>query len=409
MEVQSIAVKSFEIIKPKDSSKPYVLYTIEIGTKLKSYTICRRYSQFERLSEDLKLELDSAVSRRWLPILPPKSTSLVGYLTGSGSLINQPSKIAERQAGLERWLKTVIVHKELKDKTSKSRALMDFLEIPSSLNSTSSSATHKSSHMDDHSANPFTSQSWLAEHNEIRASVREMYDLLSRRDELLHQSTSTSVTLTKLNQINVDGKRNLENITARLGRLTESLKLFTQPDTPKGRGTLTEGETSRRMQLISTLQDDCERLSKKILARAEIGTGIRQANQVLSSESASRDRAELLGTHSNGSNSRPTTRVLGGGGPTGSASRNLPAEETVETRQRDNRRLMDHQLNHVIAQTQDDKLKSLTQILSRQKLLGLMINQELAEQNEILDDLDRDVDSASRKLKEATKKINRLT
>jgi regulator of vacuolar morphogenesis len=391
----------------------YFQYTIEIGTKLKSYTICRRYSQFERLSEDLMLELDPATSRRWLPILPPKSTSLVGYLTGSGSLINQPSKIAERQAGLERWLKTVIVHKELKDKTSKSRALMDFLEIPSILKSTSSAATHKSGSMDNSSTNPFTSQSWLAEHNEIRSGVREMYDLLSRRDELLHQSTSTSVTLTKLNQINVDAKRHLENITARLGRLTESLKLFTQPDTPKGRGTLTEGETSRRMQLISTLQDDCERLSKKILARAEIGTGIRQANQVLSSESASRDRAELLGTRTNGSNSRPTTRVLGGGGggggPTGSASRNVPAEETGETRQRDNRELMDHQLHHVIAQTQDDKLKSLTQILSRQKLLGLMINQELAEQNEILDDLDRDVDSASRKLKDATKKINRLT
>ncbi|OAV99319.1 hypothetical protein PTTG_04593 [Puccinia triticina 1-1 BBBD Race 1] len=405
MEIQSIAVKSFQIIQPNDSSKPYVLYTIEIGTKLKSYTICRRYSQFERLSEDLKGELDSATSRRWLPILPPKSTSFLGYLTGSSSLINQPSKIVERQAGLERWLKTVIVHKELKDKTSKSRALMDFLEHPSTLNSNSSLST-KASSMGGTSANPFTSQSWLAEHNEIRGSVREMHDLLSRRDELHHQSTSTSATLTELNRINVTAKRNLENITARLGRLTESLKQFTQPTSPKDRTILTGGEISRRMQLVSTLQDDCESLSKKILARAEIGTGIRQANQLISSEAASRDRAELLGIHSNSSTSRPTTRVLG---PGGSASRNLPAEETAETRQRDNRQLIDHQLHQVIGQTQDEKLKSLTDILSRQKQLGLMIHQELAEQNEILEDLDKDLDSASRKLKDATKKINRLT
>jgi len=405
MEVQTIAVRSFEVIKPLDSSKPYVLYSIEIGTKLKSYTISRRYSQFERLHRDLKVELDSA-SCRWLPTLPPKSASVVGFLTGS-ALINQPSKLAERQAGLERWLKTVLVHKELKDKTCKSRALMDFLELTSIPHSNSSLAS-KANTADDTPSNPFTSQSWLAEHNEIRASVREMYDLLSRRDELLqpHQTTSTSASLAELNRINLEAKRNLENLTARLARLTDSLKQFTQPNGPKGRATLTEGEASRRLQLVSNLQDDCERLSKKILARADIGTGIRQTNQLLSSEAASRDRAELLGFHSNRSISRPTTRILGAGG---SLPSSFAAEETSETRQRDNRQLMDHQLHQVIGQNQEAKLKSLTEILSRQKQLGLMIHQELEEQNEILDDLDRDVDSATKKLKDATKKINQLT
>lgn len=282
---------------------------------------------------------------------------------------------------------------------------MDFLELTSMPNSNSSLAS-KASKADDTSSNPFTSTSWLAEHNEIRASVREMYDLLSRRDELLqpHQTTSTSASLAKLNRINLEAKRNLENLTARLAQLTDSLKQFTQPNGPKGRTTLTEGEASRRLQLVSTLQDDCERLSKKTLARADIGTGIRQTNQLLSSEAASRDRAELLGLHSNKSIGRPTTRILGGGG---SLLSSLPVE-TSETRQRDNRQLMDHQLHQIVGQNQEAKLKSLTEILSRQKLLGLMIHQELEEQNEILDDLDRDVDSATKKLKDATKKINRL-
>ncbi|PLW36219.1 hypothetical protein PCANC_20393 [Puccinia coronata f. sp. avenae] len=404
MEVQSIGVRTFELVKPEDSSKPYVLFTIEIGTKLKTYTICRRYSQFESLYNELKSELGVSTCR-CLPALPPKSTSVMGYLTGS-TLMNQPAKLAERQAGLERWLKTVLVHKELKDKTAKSPALTRFLELPTMLNSTSSLAT-KTSLADD---NPFTSQSWLAEHNEIRASVREMYDLLSRRDELLqpNQVTSTSSALGELNRINIQAKRNVENLTARLGRLTDSLKQLTLPNSsPQGRATLTEGEASRRLQLVSALQDDCERLSKKTLARVELGTGIRQTNQVLSSEAASRNRAELLGTHSNGTNGRTTTRVLGVAA--GSPSRHLPAEEKADTRQRDNRQLMDYQLHQVIGQTQEAKLKSLTEILSRQKHLGLLIHQELEEQNEILDDLDRNVDSASRKLKDATKKINRLT
>ncbi|KAI7952596.1 hypothetical protein MJO29_008227 [Puccinia striiformis f. sp. tritici] len=405
MEVQSIAVRSHELIKPKDSSKPYVLYIIDIGTKLKSHTISRRYSQFDRLNQDLKAEL-GPVTCRWLPVLPPKSTGFVGYLTGSSSLVNQPAKIAERQAGLERWLKTVLIHKELKDKTSSSPALMKFLELALILKSNPSLTTKTSNNIDGTPMNPFTSQSWLAEHNEIRASVREMHDLISRRDTLLkpNQINSTSSTLAELNRINIDGKRNLEYITARLGRLTESLKQFTQPIGSNGRATLTEGEASRRMQLVSTLQDDCERLGKKILARAEIGAGIRQTNQVLSSEAASRDRAELLGIHSKTSSGRPTTRVLGAGG-----SRSLPVEETATTRQLDNQQLMDHQVQQVVGQTQEAKLKQLTEILCRQKHLGLLIHQELSEQNEILDDLDRDVDSATRKLKDATKKINRLT
>ncbi|KAH9452766.1 hypothetical protein Pst134EB_033524 [Puccinia striiformis f. sp. tritici] len=283
---------------------------------------------------------------------------------------------------------------------------MKFLELALILKSNPSLTTKTSNNIDGTPMNPFTSQSWLAEHNEIRASVREMHDLISRRDTLLkpNQINSTSSTLAELNRINIDGKRNLEYITARLGRLTESLKQFTQPIGSNGRATLTEGEASRRMQLVSTLQDDCERLGKKILARAEIGAGIRQTNQVLSSEAASRDRAELLGIHSKTSSGRPTTRVLGAGG-----SRSLPVEETATTRQLDNQQLMDHQVQQVVGQTQEAKLKQLTEILCRQKHLGLLIHQELSEQNEILDDLDRDVDSATRKLKDATKKINRLT
>lgn len=406
MEVQSIAVRSFEVIKPKDSSKPYVSYAIEIGTKLKSYKIHRRYSDFERLYASIKLELDPALCRRCLPSLPPKSTSLVGFLTGANNVMNDPSKIAERQAGLERWLKTVLVHKELKHQTSQSRSLLEFLELPSNLKSSSLPASNIDS-ADAIPRNPFTSQSWLAEHNEIRTSVRELYDSINRRDELLQAPTSSSAsaTLAEVNRINLDVKRTLANVSGRLARLTDSLQLFSQSSDPKGRTPVTEGEVARRLQLVSTLQDDCERLNKmSATARAEIGVGIRQTNQLLSSEATSRARAELLGGHHR-SGTRPTTRVLG---QPGSVVSNCPAEETRETRQRDNRQLMDHQIYQTIGQDQEAKLKSLTEILLRQKQIGLMINQELAEQNEILDDLDRDVDSASRKLKEARKKIDRL-
>ncbi|MBW0539914.1 hypothetical protein O181_079629 [Austropuccinia psidii MF-1] len=399
MEVQSISIRSFQVIKPdQKSSKPYIQYTIEIGTKFKSYEIGRRYSEFECLYNDLKAELGPETSRRWLPPLPPKSTGLISYLTGANNLLTQPAKVAERQAALERWIKTILVHKELKNQTGRCRAVVEFLELQTvDLSCSSPSKKNSSTQLPD---NPFTSQSWLIEHNEIRASVRELRDMLSRRDEILQNQTpdSTSSTLAHINRISLDVKRTLATLNTRLGGLANSLEQFSKPAS-KEATVLTEGEISRRLSLVSSLQDDCERLGKLTIL-PQINAGMRLAHGVQFSDAHARNRAELLG------NTRPTTRVLGSASL---QSQDVPVEETNETRQLDNRQLVDHQLHEVIGTNQEAKLKALTQILLRQKQIGMMINQELAEQNEVLDELNSGLDSASRKLKDAKKKIDVLS
>ena len=57
---------------------------------------------------------------------------------------------------------------------------------------------------------------------------------------------------------------------------------------------------------------------------------------------------------------------------------------------------------------QDVHLSQLTTILARQRQLGLAINQEIAEQNEMLDDLTTAVDQTGSKLNAAKKKLNKL-
>ncbi|EGG05255.1 uncharacterized protein MELLADRAFT_56459 [Melampsora larici-populina 98AG31] len=69
---------------------------------------------------------------------------------------------------------------------------------------------------------------------------------------------------------------------------------------------------------------------------------------------------------------------------------------------------MDYQVHTKIVEEQDTKLKSLTEILQRQKMIGMLINNELMEQNEILDEFGNEIDSTTKKLNEAKKKMNRL-
>lgn len=66
------------------------------------------------------------------------------------------------------------------------------------------------------------------------------------------------------------------------------------------------------------------------------------------------------------------------------------------------------QLGQTQMEQQDQQLAHLSTILQRQKHLGLAIGSEIAEQNELLDDLTSDVDRVGNKLTSAKKQLNRL-
>lgn len=66
------------------------------------------------------------------------------------------------------------------------------------------------------------------------------------------------------------------------------------------------------------------------------------------------------------------------------------------------------QLQQSQVDQQDAQLAQLSTILQRQKQLGLAIGQEIAEQNEDLDELTSEVDRVGGKLSGAKKQMNRL-
>jgi regulator of vacuolar morphogenesis len=111
-------------------------------------------------------------------------------------------------------------------------------------------------------------------------------------------------------------------------------------------------------------------------------------------EPPSAARSALL----NGAGARAPTRVLGA-----AAAASL---ETPETRPLDNEGVM--QLQQQYMDDQDTKLEALTAALRRQRHLGELINQELALQEEVLDQLETGTDRVQGKIKDANKQLKRL-
>ncbi|PWN88161.1 Phox-like protein [Acaromyces ingoldii] len=96
------------------------------------------------------------------------------------------------------------------------------------------------------------------------------------------------------------------------------------------------------------------------------------------------------------------TRTLGSAAP----PRPPAPVETAATRLLDERGLLDSQ--KAAMNRQDSQLDDLAAILRRQKAMGLAINQELAEQSELLDDLDGEVEGTQAKMANAEGKMKKL-
>lgn len=80
--------------------------------------------------------------------------------------------------------------------------------------------------------------------------------------------------------------------------------------------------------------------------------------------------------------------------------------ETTETEQLDNRQLL--QLHKSKMQDQDKELEQMRKIIQRQKNLSIEMNQELAQQNDLLDLLGNDVDDTATRLRLANRKAKQF-
>ncbi|OJA21162.1 hypothetical protein AZE42_04547 [Rhizopogon vesiculosus] len=347
--IQAIYVRGHE---ERPDPKPHIVYRIEIQAHVRSWQMWRRYSEFV----DLHTELTKSIGPPPAP-LPPKHALAVlrGPFKDSSGIIE------ERRVGLETYLRAIISAKD--DKWREYNAFREFLSVPVGRHGTTAEGS---------TSKQFSSSSWLDEHLELQAKIRDIRADIIKRDALSDRGdVSASHT------VNVQAKKKLAETLSRVRTLTQGLQEL-------GMAAMAEGELQRRTDMVARLQDDCEKLGKMVTVTRQSRPAAASPAQGVPVAPES-NRASLLG--------KPITRVFG-------------RQETDLTRPLDNQGLV--QLQKTQMDRQDGHLATLTSILQRQRHLGEAIGAELALHNELLDELNSDVDHVGSKLISAKKQLNRL-
>jgi len=331
----------------------------------------RRYSEFD----DLHTELTKATGSTPPASLPPKR-ALKSVLPMS--FVQKDVKdLDERREGLEKYLRAILSAKD--DKWRETYAFKEFLGVPIGRQPPTGQGFAAAAS----SAPQFTSSTWLDEHVELQARLRDVWADIHKRDALSGRDDVAGA-----HKSNVAAKSKLAGVLSRIGTLGRGLQEL-------GMAGMSEGELQRRTDMVARLQDDCEKLSRVVsVARqttqnAARGVGGGGISKPLASDT---DREVLLESAA----MKPARRVFG-----------QQVKETEVTRPLDNVGLLSLQQQQI--EQQDNQLAQLTTILQRQRQLGEAVNAEVALQIEMLDDLSNEMDRVGGKLHTAKTQLNRLS
>lgn len=356
--IQAVSIRGCE---ERHSPNLHVVYHIHIQAHVRSWQMWRRYSEFDELHTELTKGTGSPPPQ----LLPPKHKfTLFRTLTDS-------KIIEERKAGLEAYLRAIVSARE--DKWREHYAFRNFLGIPIGRQGTSQV-----------SSSQFTTSSWLDEHLELQAQIRDIRADINKRDAL-----SDLGDIGASHKSNLSAKTKLATVLVRVGTLGEGLKELSM----KG---MAQGELQRRTDMVARLQDDCEKLGRMVTVARQLSRAARPAIPS-ATPAPNTDRELLLGAQPQQTNTSKPTRVFGAA---------THPQETEQTRPLDDVGLL--QLQKAQIQQQDQDLSQLTTILQRQRQLGEAIGQEIQIHVEMLDDLNNNVDHVGHILTTANRQLNRL-
>ncbi|EJU00978.1 syntaxin [Dacryopinax primogenitus] len=348
--IQGLHIRAAET---RSDPTPHTEYGIQVQAAVRAWEVWHRYSDFV----DLHLDLGNPPFS-----LPPKHHLSFTFRRQ----VNDEKLVEERRHGLESYLRAILVAKDPQWRNH--RAFLDFLEVPSPAQAPP------------RAQDSFSSASWLEEQNVLHALVRDIRADLYKRDSLASAGDTSASHLS-----NVEAKKKLATLISRVGGLAKGMEVLAKLG-------MSAGELARRGDMISRLQDDCSKLGEVVVAARS--NNARQASLMAKTDPIpTADRVALLGAAE-----PPVTRVFG--------SRPRTPQETNQTRPLDDRGLLQYQ--QLQFDQQDTQLTQLSAILKRQMQLGMVIGEEIEDQNRILDGLATDVDRTGAKLGKARKQLGRI-
>jgi regulator of vacuolar morphogenesis len=362
------------------TEKPFTLYNITLRLPLRTFVVQKRYSDFVSLHSSLT---------SLIPDPPPAPLPSKSWFKSTAS---SPELTENRRLGLEKYLRAIAENPDRRwRETSVWRA---FLNLPSSSSAASGSsargeliAAHQrglGSNAGQLAADP---QVWLDLHREMKGQLHDARLFLGRRDG----ATTTQAQY----EAGANAKKCLVKAGGLIGNLEEGLKILTE-GSRRGEEKLGAGEVRRRRDLLGSAKverDGLEKLAVNLAVKTHSSDGNGSGNGHGNMGTAQQqDKKALFGPNV----SRPSGRVLG-----------APVPETERTRELDNEGVL--QLQQQIMEDQDLNVEELAKMVRKQREIGMAIQSEVDEQNEMLKMVDRDVDRVKSKIDIARKRAGNIS
>ena len=357
--------------------KPYTQYHISLQLPLRTHQIQKRYTDFTDLGTALLAQTGAAPPTP----LPPKSW--LRRTVGNEALTE------ERRQGLERYLKSVV---EAEDGRWRScAAWRAFLNLPagtSTLNANGTLSTNTGRKAGDGAGGISDPNQWLDVHRELKQQIQTARQQLKQREQASTAQAQHSLA--------ADAKSSLVRAATSIAQLEDGLRAITTASKGDDGGwggskKLGDGEIRRRKDLVGAAKKEVEGLEGLLRSMATKSSAASNGVQSGAVASAGDKAALWKGT----STAKPSGRVLGG-----------PLKETDRTRELDNGGVL--QLQQQVMEEQEEDVLSLGKTVSKLKDMGIMINEELTIQNEMLGLVEQDVERHQGKLDVARKRIAKI-
>lgn len=391
--IQSIFIKQTET---RNDPKAYTAYRIDIQAAVRQWHIWKRYSDFTKLHEQLSHTFPDNPLPAHLPhkrIFPPT--------------FNSSDKVEDRRQGLEDYLRTLLSCRD--DRWRKTDIWNDFLALPDLQSNTTSSSPSRATSPTKANEPIVTFGSWLDEYDDLLTLSREIRSLINSRNAHTSQQEVSDAM-----QREVKAKKGLMTLTARLSILESSLHNNNEQF-------IADGEARRREDKLNSLKVERDVLVQLLNATRQDLTKSAKKKPVTTAASASFIRKDNTNNYGDiGFDQQPAVKraattghnnnKAGGGRAFGSAllkqQQQQKLQETEFTKGLDNQELLNYQSQ--VMKDQDLHIEQFSQLLGRQKELGVAINYELENQIDILESLDIQVDNTQTKLAFANKKLSKI-
>ena len=341
-----ISIPSTSVVTdPANPNKPYTLYNITLALPMRTYVIQKRYSEFATLHQQLTALVGTP---------PPAPLPAKSWFR---STVNSPELTEQRRQGLEKYLRAIAEPPDRRWRdTAVWRAFLNLPAAPSSMSvrSLDGGARGFGSMRGVRGEEDFLMASrdpgsWQDVMERMKKALRDARAAVDRRDNLTDNTERIRATNEAVEAL------------SRAGRLAEALGEGLK--TLKEVGRIGPGEWRTRLDELNNAKHRRDELDQLVSRAGRTGNPTdKQRATMFDSIPASAPRKQ--------------GRVLGG-----------PRQETEETRERDNRGVL--QLNQQKLDEQEEYVKDIGVHVRRLRHLGTEIYNAIEQSKDDLDTLDQ--------------------